>query len=198
MKLVKELQYWNKPGDRKYQILEEAGKFYFSIRNTNNLKLPNSVLEYSQQENDVVCIYECGDWIVTEYMTDYQPVIIRGSCNFYSDLRIREYNKYFKKPENSLGYYKRVVKAHLDFMWDTGWQFTDRTGTNVLVNRDFSDLRIIDVCSLEQISDKNEIIFTVSEFFYPKEWHKATGHKHGLIKPDINHIKEIFYAITTL
>ena len=84
-----ELYYWNKPGERKYQILEDKQGMYFAIHNVENIVLPETVLSYSQQPNDVVAILEQGQWIVTEYLQDYQPVIIRSSCDYYKDLRVK-------------------------------------------------------------------------------------------------------------
>jgi len=198
MKVIKELQYWNKPGDRRYQILEDSDKTYFAVYNVDGLELPQRVIDYSQKQNDIIPIYECGEWILTEYLEDFQPVIIRGSCDFYEDLRVKEYNDYFKDPKNILAYYKRVIHAHQDFIADTNWYFDDRTGTNVLVNRNFTDLRIIDVCSLRPVQRTLKITFSPNEFFYPREWEKAIAHKHGLQKPDLNHLEEYDFAVSIL
>lgn len=190
--IKRELQYWNQPGERKYRILEDSTGMYFAVRNVHNLILPSSVLEYSQQQNEIVAILEQGEWIVTEYLHDYQPVIIRGSCDYYDDLRVDEYNDYFSQSLNCIDYYTRMVLAHCDFIEHTGWMFADRTGTNVMVDKTYTDFKIIDVMSLTPAADTQ--MFPVSEFFYPRVWEKALAHKHGLKRPSIANIKELAYA----
>jgi len=188
-----ELYYWNKPGERKYQILEDESKKYFAIHNVEKLVLPDSVLEYSQQQNDVIKIFEQGKWIVTEYLTDYQPVIIRSSCDFYPDLRVREYNQFFKNNTNCKRYYNRVAQAHIDFMRATGWMFADRTGTNIMVDKNYTDFKIIDVMSIMPVTKSQTI--HVNEFFLPSKWKKALAHKYGMIIPNIHGIEEFTYYV---
>lgn len=190
MKVLHELYYWNTPGERRYRVLEDSKQKYFAVRNVNNIVLPKHVIDYTQNiDNPIVKIYEQGEWIVTEFLQDYQPVIIRGSCDYYEDLRVRDYNEYFSSPERCARYYTRIVEAYIHMKERTGWCFSDRTGTNIMVNRGFKNFRIIDVMSLEPASQLT--VFPVSEFFYPSEWGKALAHKHGLIRPRIDHIPEV-------
>jgi len=186
-----ELYYWNKPGERKYQILEDKQGMYFAIHNVENIVLPETVLTYSQQPNDVVAILEQGQWIVTEYLQDYQPVIIRSSCDYYEDLRVKQYNRYFSKHINCVNYYKRVAQSHIDFMRSTGWMFADRTGTNIMVDKNYTDFKIIDVMSLQSITQSQTL--AVNDFFVPRKWKKALAHKHGMIVPNTVGIQELVY-----
>ena len=186
-----ELYYWNKPGERKYQILEDKQGMYFAIHNVENIVLPETVLSYSQQPNDVVAILEQGQWIVTEYLQDYQPVIIRSSCDYYKDLRVKQYNKYFAKHINCVNYYKRVAQSHIDFMRSTGWMFADRTGTNIMVDKNYTDFKIIDVMSLQPITQSQTL--EVNDFFIPRKWKKALAHKHNMILPNTEGIQELVY-----
>ena len=188
-----ELYYWNKPGERKYQILEDKQGMYFAIHNVENIVLPETVLTYSQQPNDVVAIFEQGQWIVTEYLQDYQPVIIRSSCDYYKDLRVKQYNKYFAKHINCVNYYKRVAQSHIDFMRSTGWMFADRTGTNIMVDKNYTDFKIIDVMSIMPVTESQTI--HVNEFFLPSKWKKALAHKYGMIIPNIHGIEEFTYYV---
>ena len=186
-----ELYYWNKPGERKYQILEDKQGMYFAIHNVENIVLPETVLTYSQQPNDVVAILEQGQWIVTEYLQDYQPVIIRSSCDYYEDLRVKQYNKYFAKHINCVNYYKRVAQSHIDFMRSTGWMFADRTGTNIMVDKYYKDFKIIDVMSLQPITQSQTL--AVNDFFVPRKLKKALAHKHDMIVPNTVGIQELVY-----
>lgn len=186
-----ELYYWNKPGERKYQILEDKQGMYFAIHNVENIMLPETVLTYSQQPNDVVAILEQGQWIVTEYLQDYQPVIIRSSCDYYEDLRVKQYNKYFAKHINCVNYYKRIAQSHIDFMRSTGWMFADRTGTNIMVDKNYTDFKIIDVMSLQPITQSQTL--AVNDLFVPRKWKKALAHKHGMIVPNTVGIQELVY-----
>ena len=186
-----ELYYWNKPGERKYQILEDKQGMYFAIHNVENIVLPETVLSYSQQPNDVVAILEQGQWIVTEYLQDYQPVIIRSSCDYYEDLRVKQYNKYFSKQVNCVNYYNRVAQSHIDFMRATGWMFADRTGTNIMVDKYYKDFKIIDVMSLQPITQSQTL--AVNDFFVPRKLKKALAHKHDMIVPNTVGIQELVY-----
>ena len=189
-----ELYYWNKPGQRKYQILEDNHNTYFAVHNVENIILPDCVLEYSQQCNDIITILEQGSWIVTEYLQDYQPIIIRGSCDFYKEMRVKEYNNFFQSKTNCKNYYKRIVKEHIGLIESTGWHFNDRSGTNVMVDKNYTDFKIIDVMSLQPVTESQT--FTVTEFFYPSKRKKALAHKYGMIIPDIKDIQQLTYELT--
>jgi hypothetical protein len=189
----RELYYWNKPGERKYQILEDTNGTYFAVHNVHNIELAAEVLLYSQQQNDIVKILEQGKWIVTEYLENYQPVIIRSSCDYYKDLGVSQYNKFFKQHSNCQQYYNRIANSHIDFMKSTGWCFTDRTGTNVMVNNNYTDFKIIDVMSLAPVKESQAL--PVAPFFVPNRWEKALAHKQGMIMPNLINIQELVYNI---
>lgn len=122
-----------------------------------------TICEYSQREdNKVVEIYELEvGHIETKYYADYCPLVFIDECSFYPEEVIREhmekYVEFMSVEENVQALYDLVADAMIGFA-GLGYVFADRSSNNILVNDDFTEVRIIDVVS---IARKTTFLFIV-------------------------------------
>ena len=124
-----------------------------------------TICEYSQlDDSKIVEIYtmEVGH-IETKYYADYYPLVFIDECSFYPEEFIKErmekYVEFMSVVENVQALYDMVADAMMDFA-GLGYIFADRSSNNILVNDDFTDVRIIDVVS---IAPKTMFLFIVPE-----------------------------------
>ena len=119
-------------------------------------KLIQDILEYTQTpENKIVKTFKISNEVaITEYNKDWSPLIIKSANNFYPkeyaiDLQKRFYTK-FKKRSNAVTFYNNVISKHKKIYDDLGVSFSDVAPNNIIVNKDFSDFKIIDISSLKK------------------------------------------------
>lgn len=112
-----------------------------------------AICEYSQRDdNKIIEIYNLNPGhIETKYYAEYYPLVFIDECSFYSDDVIKErmekYTEFMTVPENAQTFYDMLAETLLDF-GSLGYIFNDRSSNNILVNEDFTDLRVIDVVSI--------------------------------------------------
>lgn len=148
---------------KKYQILSDSsGRKYWSIlgQKINIRENDPKVLSYSQQDNWVVEIFHLADGLcVTKYYEGYCPIIITPAFqSLYSSetitSRLSSYKKKFGSALEPTPYrdyiYNKSIKQYEEFSDQTDCYFRDVMPNNILSNEDFSDFKIIDVCSIEQ------------------------------------------------
>ena len=139
-----------------------------------------TICEYSQREdNKVVEIYELEvGHIETKYYADYCPLVFIDECSFYPEEVIREhmekYVEFMTVPANAQALYDLLSETMVEFA-GIGYVFADRSSNNILVNDDFTDVRIIDVVS---IAPKNTFMFISPEAVLINEKYTTGYHKN--------------------
>jgi hypothetical protein len=159
---------WVKKTHRtEYSVVKGPGNFdYFRVK--PNLSItPNArhiwerchtLAEYTQGNNHIVEVYSIGPnvEIDTRFYPDYYPMVFINECkNLYSD-EVREecaqrYREFVRDPDRMCKMYVDIVYEFWRFSKATGLYFVDMSGNNILVNKDYSDYKIIDICSLDKI-----------------------------------------------
>lgn len=139
-----------------------------------------AICEYSQlADNRVIEIYNLdAGHIETKYYADYYPLVFIDECSFYPEEVIKErmekYVEFMTVPENAQSFYDMLSETLLDF-GSLGYVFIDRSSNNILVNEDFTDLRVIDVVS---IGRRNTFMFINPEAVLINEKF-TTGYHRG-------------------
>jgi len=144
------------------------------------------ILDYTQQDNWIIETYTFNSrCCLTKYYPDYYPnVINEGSADLYSHESYRQrvishyahfdnpYKEdYFKNvngvekievsqgaPHNRQKFYREAIHQHELFSDNTGCYFADIDPNNFLVDENFNDIKIIDVCCITpgDIRDYND------------------------------------------
>jgi len=151
---------------------------------SSNPKLIKKILDYTQDNNWVVKTYRLGeDYSITEYCEGYYPNVINDASTHLYDFeeykeRVYKHYYHFGNPykknyfngeeislpisktfkKNREEFYFNAIKEHEKFSDITGCHFGDIDPNNFLVNKDYSDIKIIDVCciSIGHIKDTKE------------------------------------------
>ena len=138
-----------------------------------------AICEYSQrQDNKMVEVYELeAGHIETKYYPDFYPLVFIDECSFYPEDFIKErmekYVEFMTVPENAQTLYDLLSETMVEFA-GLGYIFADRSSNNILVNDDFTDVRIIDVVS---IAPKNTFMFISPEAVLINEKYTTGYHK---------------------
>lgn len=112
------------------------------------------IIQYSQQtDNKIIEIYNISkNKIITKYYEDYYPLVITRNCDFYGDILTEQksayYNLYMEDLTRAEKLYNKIVDEYNTFVKNTGYMFWDMSSNNILINKDYTDFRIIDVSSL--------------------------------------------------
>lgn len=111
------------------------------------------ICEYSQQNNSIIEIYQLeAGHTETQLYADYCPLVFIDECSFYPESVITEhmerYVEFMTVPENAQSFYEKVADTMIEF-GKHGYVFADQSSNNILVNKDFTDFRIIDVISIK-------------------------------------------------
>jgi len=204
--------HWS--SDRIYEVREGGILPNQKIDNKviDSPKIIKTVLDYSQDDNWVVKTFRLGvDYSITEYCEGYYPNIINeASTHLYEFEEYKErvhshyyqfgnpYEKeYFKgvkvdlpisetHKENRNDFYSEAIKQHEKFSDITGCHFSDIDPNNFLVNKDYSDIKIIDVCSISIGHIKNTVEWVLpnyrvvgpvpSDTFNKKRYHESISY----------------------
>ena len=120
----------------------------------NNQNIIQNILDYTQSDNKIVEIYKLDkDLIVTKNYNDWYPFLIKSSNNWwgpevFNNRQQIHYNK-FNNKKVAEEFYQKVINEYKKFNEATGCYFSDVFPNNILVNKDYSDFRIIDVGCLK-------------------------------------------------
>ena len=167
-------EIWKDLDNNKYWALINQ---QIDARVTDNKEVNEAILEYSQQNNWVVETYRlASDYTLTKYYDGYYPVVINEPSTWFYDAkeyqeRVISHYYTFGNPyravhcndngadkelpksehalENRTKFYNEAVEQHQQFSDATGCFFGDIQPNNFLANHDFSDIKIIDACSIE-------------------------------------------------
>jgi hypothetical protein len=168
-------EVWESEGEQ-YWVLLNQQEVDESI--AEDKTLVEKILDYSQQDNWMIETYSFNsDYCITKYYPDYFPnVINEGSADLYSVGQYRErvltHYMHFDNPfkadyfsnvtglellpvsplasENRKGFYEEAIRQHELFSDHTGCYFSDIDPNNFLVDKDFQNIKIIDVCCLRR------------------------------------------------
>jgi GT2 family glycosyltransferase len=132
--------------------------------------LVSKLLDYTQTEkNKIVKTFKISsDIIVTEYHSDYYPLIIKSANNFYErdyafELRDK-FHEHFSNRETAVQFYNDVISKHIKISDELGISFEDVSPNNILIKNDFSDFKIIDIGSLRKIPFEN--IYSLTQIIW--------------------------------
>ena len=153
----------------------------------NNKDTVQNILDYSQSNNKIVEIFKLdNNLIVTKNYNDWYPFLIKSSNNWWNkDIYKARQQAYYNKFNNkkiAIEFYQEIINEYKKFTEATGCYFSDVFPNNILVNKDYSDFRIIDVGCLK-----------IGEPKIPSFSQVITGDAaNNLDFIDINHLNEIW------
>jgi len=153
----------------------------------NNKDTVQNILDYSQSNNKIVKIFKLdNNLIVTKNYNDWYPFLIKSSNNWWNEdiykARQQAYYNKFNNKKIAIEFYQEIINEYKKFTEATGCYFSDVFPNNILVNKDYSDFRIIDVGCLK-----------IGEPKIPSFSQVITGDAaNNLDFIDINHLNEIW------
>jgi len=153
----------------------------------NNKDTVQNILDYSQSNNKIVEIFKLdNNLIVTKNYNDWYPFLIKSSNNWWNEdiykARQQAYYNKFNNKKIAIEFYQEIINEYKKFTEATGCYFSDVFPNNILVNKDYSDFRIIDVGCLK-----------IGEPKIPSFSQVITGDAaNNLDFIDINHLNEIW------
>ena len=134
------------------------------------------IIDYSQQDNNIVEIYNVTQTGHITKFYPYTPLVMIGEISFYRDdvqKRMQNrYKKYFSDPQFAKDFYNRAVDSYIDFIEKTTCYFTDMSGNNIITNDDCSEFRIVDVFSINQLRPGLEVAFHPQEILVSHKYKK--------------------------
>ena len=115
----------------------------------------DKILNYSQSDNKIIEIFRIDDNVtVSKYYDGWYPFLIKSSNNSYSQEEFNERRKIhferFKDKSIADNFYQEVINEYKNFNEETGCYFSDVFPNNILVNKDYTDFRIIDIGCLKK------------------------------------------------
>ena len=194
-------EIWGDSDGNKYWVIVNQPIESAAI---DNQEVVESILGYSQQDNWVIETYRLAtDYTVTKYYNGYYPVVINEPSTWfynYQEYQNRVFSHYylFDNPfkdsyfrgvkfqcavsesahENRAKFYKEAVSQHQAFSDATGCYFEDIQPNNFLANHDFSDIKIIDVCSIK-LGDIKEFVCHATKEKWPLPDYRIVGPSIG-------------------
>ena len=147
----------------KYKI--EGDKFIITPNNPRKsitsalLDKKDKVIEYTnKQDNKIIEVISIEkNSIVTKYYDSWYPlVLIKPHTIFYSKDECKDiadrYLTLLQDLDKTKKLLNNICSEYDKFTEYTGLHFNDKASNNILVNKDISDFRIIDICSLNSHS----------------------------------------------
>lgn len=149
---------------KDYEIWDNKEESYFIIPYHNpwidsqileDAQVRNKIIEYTQKNNKIIEIYKINDdKIITKHYKDWYPFLIKSSNNWWDSSTIskrqKAYYEKFTTKKIAEEFYEEVINEYKQFYSSTRCHFSDIFPNNILVNKDYSDFRIIDVGSLKK------------------------------------------------
>ena len=131
----------------------------------NNKNVIDKIIDYTQQDNKIIEVYGIdSERIVTKYYDGWFPFLIKSSNNWWDDsiFKQRQYAYYdkFTNEKRAKEFYESVIQEYVQFHLNTGCYFSDVFPNNILVNRDYSDFRLIDIGCLRYGSEVKKPSFS--------------------------------------
>jgi hypothetical protein len=205
-------EVWKDSDENKYWVLLNQ-KELSDPKVINNER----VLEYSQQQDNwIIETYRlASDYSITKYYDGYYPNIINdASASLYTKEEYESWvflhhylfgnvhkDQYFRgvdfgdtklqvspdASQNRMNFYNEAVRQHEAFSKSTGCYFSDTEANNYLANSDYSDIKIIDVGSIE-LGHVNEAKSLFYDSWPPKD--------DRIVGPDSTQVflKPIYYG----
>jgi hypothetical protein len=139
-------------------------------------KLVEKIIDYSQEDNNIIEIYELSHKKHVTKFYEYTPLVMIGEINFYQE-KIQEFMKarfryLFGDKQFIENFYQRVVDSYIAFIEATQCYFVDMSGNNIIANDDLSDFRILDVFSISEMPKNKKITFKPLEILISQKYKK--------------------------
>lgn len=153
-KEIKDYQIWKDMDRGMNFFVIPRHEPWIDIRIITNQSVIDKVIDYTQQDNKVVEVYDISSKkIVTKYYDGWYPFLIKSSNNWWDidtfKKRQQAYQNRFSSDKIKKEFYEYVVDEYTKFTKKTGCHFTDVFSNNILVNQDYSDFRLIDIGCLK-------------------------------------------------
>ncbi len=153
-KEIKDYQIWKDMDRGMNFFVIPRHEPWVDIKIITNQSVIDKVIDYTQQDNKVVEVYDISSKkIVTKYYDGWYPFLIKSSNNWWDidtfKKRQQAYQNRFSSDKIKKEFYEYVVDEYTKFTEKTGCHFTDVFSNNILVNQDYSDFRLIDIGCLK-------------------------------------------------
>jgi hypothetical protein len=156
---------WCKNHKSKYSIKGDTFIIEGKNKNHQHKILPKDyqkIIDYSQKENNIIEILSItASTITTKFYPDLFPLCLLKQNNFYRkqvvDARLKLLLEFLHDVDRVRVLYNRICDSISEFACNTGYQITDVSGNNILIDTNFDFFRIVDTQCIAPYESNNPL-----------------------------------------